>query len=201
MKKITIKSLITFFIIFLNFFPAHAQNTLDTIKIEQYLSTLPSLERLEEKYKASDNGENEEYPSMLDSSELTRTPITNGLTLLRDHPSYEEFKVIVANANFSDLEEWASTGDKIMMAYSAYQLKHPETANAPSIDEIKNNMQEDLEKISKNQFISTEQKQSLINKIENSMALLNDPNYIDSENISIISPFIGRLNTLFKEYQ
>jgi len=201
MIKIILKNLITFFIIFLNFFPAHAQDTLDTIKIEQYLSTLPSLERLEEKYKASDNGENEEYPSMLDSPEMTRTPITNGLTLLRDHPSYEEFKVIVTNANFSNPEQWASTGDKIMMAYSAYQLKNPENADAPSIDEIKKNMQEDLEKISTNQFISAEQKQTLINKIENSMALLNDPNYIDSENISIISPFVGRLNTLFKEYQ
>tara|TARA_R110002073_G_scaffold204772_2_gene364514 strand:+ start:770 stop:1375 length:606 start_codon:yes stop_codon:yes gene_type:complete len=201
MVKATIKGLIAFSIFFLNILAAQAQNTLDSIKIEQYLSTLPSLARLEEKYKAADNSENEEYVSMLDSPEITRTPISDGLIRLRDHPRYDEFKDIVTDANFSDPEEWASTGDQIMMAYSAYQLKYPESANAPSLAEIKKDMQEDLEKINKNQFISAEQKQTLINKIENSMALLNDPNYIDSENISIISPYIERLNTLFKEYQ
>jgi len=70
-----------------------------------------------------------------------------------------------------------------------------------SIDEVKKYMSEDLMKIKINKFISSKQKQVLINKIKNSMALLNDPNYIDNENISIISPFIGRLNLLFKETQ
>ena len=54
MIKVIIKNLIIFFIVFLNFFPALAQDTLDTIQIEQYLSTLPSLGRLEAKHKASD---------------------------------------------------------------------------------------------------------------------------------------------------
>jgi hypothetical protein len=98
-------------------------------------------------------------------------------------------------------KEWASTGDKIMMAYSAYQMKNYDRETAPTIGEIKQNMSEDLIKIKINKFISPKQKQVLINKIENSMALLSDPNYIDNENISIISPFIGRLNSLFKETQ
>lgn len=202
MVRSSLRYLITFFMFLLSITQVNAQNTLDDIKIEQYLSTLPLLQRLEDTHKTndSDNGQ-EDHANILSAPETTRTPITDSLNLMKDHTGYEDFKTIVTNAKFISPEEWASTGDMIMMAYFAYQLHHPNSANAPSIDEIKMNMQEDLNKISQNQFISAEQKQTLINKLENSMALLNDPNYIDNENISIISPYIRRLDSLFKERQ
>jgi len=201
MVKLTNRIIISFFIISFSFHSTQAQNSLDGNKIEQYLSTLPLLAQLEEKYIASDNKEKNQNSSMLDTTTTSYTPVTDTLILLENHPSYESFRVIVTNAKFLNPKEWASTGDKIMMAYSAYQMKNYDRETAPTIGEIKQNMSEDLIKIKINKFISPKQKQVLINKIENSMALLSDPNYIDNENISIISPFIGRLNSLFKETQ
>jgi len=55
--------------------------------------------------------------------------------------------------------------------------------------------------IKNNKFISQEQKQTLINKIEKSIEMIDDPNYNDDENISIISPYIKQLNSLFEEFQ
>ena len=201
MIKLTNKIMITFIIISLNFFSAQAQNILDATKIEQYLSTLPLLAQLQEKNIAIDNDEKSRNTHTFDKTKTSSTPITDNLILLEGHPNYEKFTVIVANAKFLNPKEWASTGDKIIMAYSAYQMKNYNGETLLSIDEVKKYMSEDLMKIKINKFISSRQKQVLINKIKNSMALLNDPNYIDNENISIISPFIGRLNLLFKETQ
>jgi len=201
MKKISLRASVTFFLFLFNYFPALAQDILNITEIEQYLVTYPQIHKISQEYEASNEEEEIDKPVILDQDEFSRTPISDNLDQLRTHPTFEKFTDIIKKAGFSSPRQWASAGDKIMMAYSAYQIKHPQQETAPSIEEIKKDMDEQRNLIEKNQFISNEQKQSLINKIENSMALLSDPNYIDSENISIISPYIERLNSLFKEYQ
>lgn len=201
MKLIFLRFLIPFLVFFLNFFPTLAQTTLQKAEIEQYIDALPQIYALSQTTQPNDQEQGIQTPISLKTDEFSRTPISDSLVLLKEQPTYEKFNTIVMKAGFLSTEGWASAGDKIMIAYSAYHLKHPINKASPTIDVIKSDMQEQLKLIEANQFISGEQKQTLLNKIQNSMALLNDPNYIDSENISIISPYIERLNSLFEEYQ
>ena len=188
--------ILTFIYIIFSFITASAQNTLNRPEIEKFISTLPSINALVKVNEGEEAIQNSNVPS-----DITHTPITASLKLLRAQTSFPEFTTILNRAGFSSPEQWANIGDKVMMAFSAYQLKNPPNASAPSIEEIKQDLNSRLNNIKNNQFISNEQKQTLINKIQNSMALISDPNYIDNENISIISPYIDRLNSLLKEYQ
>lgn len=201
MKLKFTKFIIPIMMFFLNFFPVMAQSTLQNKKIEQYIGVFPQIYALSKTTQPNEMEKETQPPISLQSDKLSRTPVSDNLTLLKETSTYDEFSKIIMRAGFLSTEEWASTGDKIMMAYSAYHLKYPMNKDTPSIDVIKMDMQDQLKSIETNQFISNEQKQTLINKIQNSMALLNDPNYIDGENISIIRPYIERLNSLFKEYQ
>ena len=192
---------IIFILFFLNILPAMAQNTLSNGDIEKYIIVLPQIHQLSERYQSGINKENKEETIVFNPDTLSLTPITDNLATLVNHPTFEEFTLIITKAGFLNAAEWANVGDRIMMAYSATQLINPVGNNAPSINFIKENMQTELSNVEKNQFISAEQKLTLINKIQKSMALLNNPNYIDNENITIIAPYIERLNSFFKEHQ
>ena len=186
-----------FFLFFLSFPPTFAQNALNEADIENYLETLPLI--------AAIVSEEDAQPFIGETSitqtEISRTPITDSLELAKHQPTYPKFLEIIENAQFTSPSDWANVGDNIMMAYSAFYLKSQETTDTSNIEAITRDLAEKLANIEKNQFISAAQKQLLIEKIQNSMALISDPNYINSENISIISPYIDRLNSLFKDYQ
>ena len=192
----------TFFLIFIPFMTANAENLLKTDHIDQYLTSLKRISVMMERYnKDNKTPPEQEVPPLPAVDELSKTPITDSLIFVRNHPTFSRFENIVTSAGFENIEQWADTGDKIMMAYSAYYLKNPEGNDAKPLAMIIEDLSAQREQIDNNQFISPEQKKTLIQKIENSIAMLNDPNYIDNENIMIISPYIKRLNSLFKEQQ
>jgi len=192
-----ISIIFVFFSFFLNFTPTIAQNALNEAEIENYLATLPLIEAIVSEENANLSIEETD----ITRSGISLTPITDSLELARHQPTYPKFLKIIENAQFNSPSHWANVGDNIMMAYSAFHLKSQETTGASNIEAIIKDLTEKLANIEKNQFISSDQKQLLIEKIQNSMALISDPNYINSENISIISPYIDRLNSLFKDYQ
>lgn len=202
MKKTVLTLNLAVLLFVINIFSAFAQNPLNNTDVENYLSSLPLLDALAENYEQDIKDQTEEItPPPIDPSDISRTPVTDNLAFIEKHPTFDEFKNIISTAGFASADQWANVGDKIMMAYSAYQLKNPAIQATANLNIIKNKLIENLESIKKNQYISTQQKEMLINKIQNSMELINDPNYIDSENISIISPYIARLNSHFKEAQ
>lgn len=191
---------ITFFFIFMIFFNANAQNTLNTADIDNYLTSLKNISSMMKKYNTEiQTQENTDLTSLPPLDELSKTPISDTLEYVKSLPTYSNFEMIIKSAGFETTEEWAYIGDKIMLAYSAYYLKNPQDKNAISIDEFINDLNAKSDQIKNNMFISNEQKNFLVEKIENSIAMLKDPNYIDNENIKILSPYIKRLNTLFKE--
>lgn len=202
MKKTVLTLNLAVLLFVINIFSAFAQKPLNNTDVENYLSSLPLLDALAENYEQDIKDQTEEItPPPIDPSDISRTPVTDNLAFIENHPTFDEFKNIISTAGFASADQWANVGDKIMMAYSAYQLKNPAIQATANLNIIKNKLIENLESIKKNQYISTQQKEMLINKIQNSMELINDPNYIDSENISIISPYIARLNSHFKEAQ
>ncbi len=190
----------TFFFIFLLFSPALAQNLLQKSEIDQYINSVRELNQLRPAQPEINNSKTQLVPRSGDQQNISMTPITDNLEFLRTQPNYEAFKSTIRKYGFSTPENWANVGDKVMMAYSAYHLKNDVTKGAPSVSEILTDMQEQQTNIKNNPYITQEQKLGLLNKIQNSMALLRDPNYINSENISVIGPYIERLDSLFKEY-
>ncbi len=172
--------------------------SLDKAQVEQYLSTLPKIRVLKDDDDSSEESNALTQGDYEDDYMTSRTPISDNLERMKDHSTFEDFTRIIKNEGFETPQAWASVGDEIMLAYSAYYISNPIDKDAPSLEEMKQELSEQQEKIEKNQFIMRDQKELLLNKIENSMALLNDPNYIDNPNISIIRPFIGRLNSYLR---
>ena len=195
-----------FFLFFFTISNAYAQNSLNKENIENYIETIPELRQLEiaaQSEKTESPDEAETSPPLVQNfnGDFSRTPISDILSELKKQPFYDDFKSIIEKHNFESPETWAKTGDMIMMAYSAYHLKNPPVKNAPSVDTVLEDLAQKSKNIESNPYISSEQKQTLLNKLKNSIALLNDPNYIENNNISVISPYIARLNSLFKEPQ
>lgn len=198
--KIIKASKITFFFIFIFFFTANAQNTLNSADIDNYLTSLKNISIMMNRYNNENQAkESADLTSLPPIDELSKTPITDTLEFVKSHPTYTTLEMIVKSSGFNTTEEWAYTGDQIMLAYSAYYLKNPQDKDAMSIEEMIKDLNAKDDQIKNNMFISDEQKSFLTEKIENSIAMLKDPNYIDNENIKILSPYIKRLNTLFKE--
>lgn len=182
------------------FFTANAQNKLNSADIDNYLTSLKNISTMLKRYiKENQTEESAVLNSLPPIDELSKTPITDSLAHVKSHPTYPNLEMIIKSSGFETVEEWANVGDQIMLAYSAYYLKNTQDPAAMPINEMINDLDEQLEQIENNMFISIEQKNLLIEKVENSIAMLNDPNYIDNENIKILSPYIKRLNTLFKE--
>ena len=153
MKTILYKPIIIFFIFFLNFSLAIAQSTLNKDEIEKYLVTIPQIHQLAATYQKNHEEEEKEQALPTEPSSFSQTPITDSLSNIREHPTFEEFLKIITRAGFQSPEQWANTGDRIMMAYSAFKLKNPPNAIAPGTDELKNNLQDQLQNIEKNQFL------------------------------------------------
>lgn len=198
MEKITRNVSIIFFLCFFILIPANAQNALKEKDIESYISTLPKLQLLYERSQPENNTSNQSQVQPQDNDLTSRTPITDNLERMRNHPTFDNFSNIVKEAGFANPAHWAATGDKIMLAYSAYFINNPINEDAPTLDELKLELSEQLKKAEGNRFITAEHKELLVNKIQNSMAMLSDPNYIASENISTIGPFIARLNSYLR---
>lgn len=184
--------------IFFIFIPANAQITLSDADIEKYLSTLPKLQTLIASPDPEDNPMESRDLNSQNENLTSRTPISDNLERMKNHPTYDMFSRIVNDAGFETPADWAAIGDEIMMAYSAYLIKNPVDNNAPTLDEMKKDLAEQLSKVEGNQFITLENKELLINKIENSIAMLNDPTYITNKNIPIIRPYIGRLTSYLR---
>ncbi|MDG1995868.1 MAG: hypothetical protein P8J14_05195 [Emcibacteraceae bacterium] len=202
MKKSIFIIFLTFLLSFSCFLPANAQNTLNSSQIEQYLSSLVRIKTLIINIENETSSTEKESIILQNSSfEASKTPITDTLKQIKNHSSFKNFETSVLSSGFSSIEQWADVGDKIMMAYSAFQLQKSSDEQSQNLNEIKADLNDQLQKIKNNKFISPNQKTILTEKIQNSIALLNDPNYIDNENIKIISPFIARLNSVFKEHQ
>ena len=192
----------TFFFIFIHFFTANAQNTLKSADIDNYLTSLKSISSMMERYnKENKPKEDMELKTLPPIDDLSKTPITDSLVYVKSHPTYSSLEMIVQSSGFQSVEEWANVGDNIMLAYTAFHIKNPAGSDAMPIEEMINDLTVQRDQISKNLFISSEQKNILTEKIENSIAMLNDPNYINNENIKILSPYMKRLNSLFKEQQ
>lgn len=193
-KYIKIQNYI-FFIFLLFCANANAQNSLKSVDIEKYLTTLPLIEKLIRDYNdTKKESAIDSDTTIINNSGLSHTPISDSLEIAKMHPTYSDFLKIVKNAGFSSDDEWAKTGDKIMFAYSAYNLQKM----GGGVDEAVSNLAEKLEIVKSNKFISTEQKLILTENIENSMALMNDPNYINNDNIQILKPYIERLESLLR---
>ena len=191
---------LVFFQIFFIFFPATAKTTLKPAEIEQYLTSLNQIQALMAHYNSQTDGTEETQLDNMPTppDPMSQTPITDNLKRMKSHPTFSTFEEIIINIGFENSKEWAATGDRIMSAYSAHQFKISDAQNPVDIEEVRSDLNEQLSAVKNNQFISNEQKRTLINKIEKSIALITDPNYIENENILIIKPYIERLNSLLR---
>ncbi|MEZ5758302.1 MAG: hypothetical protein R3D86_08785 [Emcibacteraceae bacterium] len=198
MKKPLLQQILIFALFFLNITHANAQNVLNKDEIEKYLNAMPQIRQLAETYEKNLGEEQKTLPGQDEISSFSMTPLTDSLEEIRNLPTYEDFLKIIKSVGFNNPEEWASVGDRVMMAYSAFQLKNPPNQSSPDLNKLKDTLTDDLENLKKNQFISIEQKQYLINKLQKSIALLNDPNYINSRNIPVIAPYVERLGSLLR---
>jgi hypothetical protein len=193
---------LTFILIFSSFLPSQAENSLKPEQIKRYLNSLVKIKELingPESENQAPQKESIPLPNNTDNQSLT--PISDTLEHIKNHHTFKSFEKIILISGFSTIEQWADVGDNIMMTYSAYHLINTPKEQTENISDIKIDLSNDLKKIESNKFINPEQKKFLIEKIQNSIALLADPNYINNGNIKIISPYIKRLNTLFEEHQ
>ncbi|WP_138379118.1 hypothetical protein [Luteithermobacter gelatinilyticus] len=170
---------------------ALAQPPLSGDKIEGFISTLPKLEELGEKYDIEDDQEDLDSQASPDGA---FSPFTSSLRTLKGHKAYNDFMAIIREAGFSSAEEWAMVGDRVMRAFISTEIKGQHSSSRAEMEEA-------IKDVQNNPHISTEQKQAIINNLHQSMAMMSAASNAPAEDVKAIQPYLGKLKSLSKETQ
>ncbi len=188
MKKII--GLIFGIIFFLNNMAvAHADSPLNGDDIQHFMNAMKPLQELGEKY----NFENDDQMLAANSNMADFSPMSNSLEVIKSHEAYGEFKKVIRAAGFSDATEWANIGDRVMKAYMS--LKMTEQMTPEKMQE----MQKNIEEIKKNEYLSSEMKERILNSLGLALSMGGNMSEEDKADRKALRPYLAKLDRLFEE--
>ncbi len=188
MKKIIALALgIMFFLN--NMTVVQAGSPLSGNDIQHFMNAMKPLQKLGKKHNFEENSQ--AFTAGSNMNEFS--PMTNSLEIIKSHEAYGEFKKIIRAAGFTDADEWASTGDRIMKAYMS--LKMNEQMTPEKILE----MQKGIEEVKNNEYLSPETKKQILNSLGMAISMGGKMSEEDKADRQTLKPYLAKLDRLFEE--
>jgi len=105
-------------------------------KVGKFVTAIPDVEVFSESMRKSGKDKQLEEAVKPEKNETKFTPYTKGVALMKTKfpEDYKSLSDISKKSGFSSAEDWASTGDNVMMAYMANKI---EAQNPNALKEIK----------------------------------------------------------------
>lgn len=164
---------------------SHAQSLSDQ-KISSFIESLKAAEKLEPEFEdLSDEMDGEDDGTMPDFSRI----FSDSLDELKGHEAYSRLEELARDHGFSNLEEWASTGDRVFQAWMAIEMEQQNPA-------ARQEMNAALAEIENNPDMTAEQKAQMRAMMESAMGAMQSASNAPPEDVEAVRPHADALRRL-----
>ena len=162
-------------------------------RIKGFVATLSELDELADRYDDLDELEDigEESQDAAEGGDFN--PMTMAVQEMRGHEIYDEFSAIVSEHGFSDPEDWASTGDRIVRAMMALEMERQ------GHGDMRAEMDEAMREMEQNPNITDEQRQQMRQQMEQAVSGMEAMADAPQEDIDAVKPHADELRRAMED--
>ena len=162
-------------------FSAHAQTLTDNT-IRSFITTLEKAQAMEPEFEELNNQKTNETP---DFSRI----FSSSIEQMKGEDIYVRLESMVQNHGFKNLNEWATTGDRIYSAWIAIEMEGQSPA-------LRTEMQNALAEIENNPNMSAQQKAQMRAMMEAGLGFAQQASAAPSADIDAVKPHLGALRDI-----
>lgn len=170
-----------------------AAEALNDERIEGFLGSLEDLESLGERTENTAVFEDMGREIQESAREGDFRPMSMMVEKMRDHSMHGEFAEVVAKHGFDRPEDWADTGDRIMRAVAAMELKGQDQGD------VQAEMDEMMKQMENNPNVSEQQRERMRQQMEQAMAGMKAMADAPQEDIEAVRPYRDRIRRAMDE--
>jgi len=165
-------------------FSAYAQELNDQ-RIQSFITTLEKAVAMEPEFEELNDSQDRETP---DFSRIFSSSIEN----LKGQELYARLERLVQNHGFKNLNEWATTGDRIYGAWIAIEMADQSPA-------LRKEMESALAEIENNPDISAQQKAQMRAAMETGIGFAQQAGRAPSADIDAVKPHLKALRAIAEQ--
>ncbi len=167
---------------------SHAQSLSDQ-NISSFIESLKAAEKLEPEFEdLSGEMDGEDDGSMPDFSRI----FSDSLDELKGHEAYSRLEELARDHGFSNLDEWASTGDRVFRAWMAIEMEQQNP-------DARQEMNTALAEIENNPNMTAEQKAQMRAMMESAMGAMQSASNAPAADVEAVRPHVNALRALTEE--
>ncbi|MGM0451345.1 MAG: hypothetical protein ACQERE_10970 [Pseudomonadota bacterium] len=170
-----------------------AAEPLNDERIEGFLGSLEDLESLGERTENTEMFEDMGQEIQESTREGDFRPMSMMVEKMRDHSMHGEFADVVSEHGFDRPEDWADTGDRIMRAVAAMELKGQEQ------EDVQAEMDEMMKQMENNPNVSEQQRERMRQQMEQAMAGMKAMADAPQEDIEAVRPYRDQIRQAMDE--
>ena len=162
-------------------------------RIQGFLNSLEDLQALGERAKDTEMFENMGQEIQESARKGDFRPMSLMVEKMRGHSIHNEFASIVSEHGFDHPGDWANTGDRVMRAMAAMELKGPDRGD------VKAEMEAMMKKMENNPNISEQQRQRMRQQMEKAVAGMEAMANAPQADIEAVRPYRDRIRQAMNE--
>lgn len=174
-RQLAIALALMFSLVSLN---AHAEKLTDNT-IRSFITTLEKAQALEPEFE---NLNNQEHLGSIDITKI----FSSSVEALKGEDAYDSLEDLVQNSGFSNLNQWAATGDRIYGAWMAIEMKD----ESP---EINQEMKTAMAELENNPNMSDQQKAQMRSMMEAALGVSKMASEAPPADIEAVKPHVNAL--------
>lgn len=155
-------------------------------EIEQFIASMEKLQTMDEEFQAFE-ADDEDKSQMPDTDHL----VSEGLARLRGNKLYDKVDSIVRDYGFDNAEAWSQTGDRVLDAYIALQMKGKSGSAQSQMDKA-------LREMDENSQMTPAQKEQMRAMMAQSMASMKSFAEAPPEDMAAVKPYQDRLDQVMQ---
>ncbi len=169
---------------------AHAEKLTDNT-IRAFITTLEKAQALEPEFEDLDDEEDNETLQDNEAPDFSRI-FSSSIEELKGEDAYDRLQDLVQGHGFKNLDEWASTGDRIYSAWMAIEMQ----AQNPAIQK---EMESAMAEIENNPHMSAQQKAQMRASMQAAMGFTQQASSAPSADIEAVKPHLQALRAIAED--
>lgn len=162
-------------------------------RIEGFLNSLQDLESLSEHTENTEVFENMGQEIQEAARKGDFRPMSLMVEKMRDHSMHDEFADVVSKHGFDRPEDWAETGDRIMRAMAAMELKGQDQGD------VRAEMDAMMKQMEDNPNVTEQQRERMRQQMEQAMAGMKAMADAPQADIEAVRPYRDRIRQAMDE--
>lgn len=184
---IFVNCLIAVFVLTVTAGHIHAASLTDA-EIKNFISSMQDVQAFDDEYEDIDDFEGHE-DEMLAGDDMTvqEEPLLKSIQRMKGHDIYNKLEDVVRKHGFSDLEQWAQVGDRVMKAFIGIHIGDQQP-------NMQAEMEASIREIDENPHMTEEQKDEMKQMMRNAMSSMEKMTDAPSEDMDALRSHIDELN-------